>query len=183
MPKIVEQREYGGAMARIQRLGMLRFWKELEDILTGFDLRVKEQRDANGGKFARQLIDRSFETAGEWIISKSGGVDWKKCWKAADASVCIGVEIQFSGRSDLMIVDIDHLRKEIIDGTIDVGVLVAPSNRLGPFLTDRVGKFDDAVRAVERARAADLPIIVLGLEHDGPGDPLPKAGRRQGGTS
>lgn len=77
-----------------------------------------------------------------------------------------------------MIVYIDHLRLAIIAGEVDVAVLVAASNRLGPFLTDRVCRFDDAVKAVERARASDLPIIVLGIEHDGPGEPLPKAKKK-----
>jgi len=37
------------------------------------------------------------------------------------------VEIQFSARSDLMIVDVAHLREGVADGTIDVGFLVVPS--------------------------------------------------------
>jgi hypothetical protein len=93
---------------------------------------------------------------------------------------CLGVEIQFSGRSDLLIVDVAHLRDEIIEGSIDVGVMVVPSDRLGKFLTDRGPKFSDATRAIERARAHDLPLIVLALEHDGPGPPLAKRRTRQG---
>ena len=78
-----------------------------------------------------------------------------------------GVEIQFSGRSDLLIVDVAHLREEIIAGAIDIGIIIVPSDRLGRYLTDRGPRFSDATRAVENgARAADLPLVVLALEHD-----------------
>jgi hypothetical protein len=41
------------------------------------------------------------------------------------------VEIQFSARSDLVVIDLIHLRKAIVQGKIDIGVLVVPSDRLG----------------------------------------------------
>ena len=180
MPRIVEQESYGGAERRITRLGLATLWKELEEILTGFDLRVKEEKDANGGAAVRRILDQRLKQTGGWQFKQVGEVDWTKCIKTGRAHVCVGVEIQFSARSDLMIVDIDHLRLAITAGEIDIGVLTVPSNRLGPFLTDRVGRFDDGRRAVQRARASDLPILVLGLEHDGPGPPLPKQKTRQG---
>jgi hypothetical protein len=94
--------------------------------------------------------------------------------------VCLGVEVQFSARSDLLIVDVQHLRDEITEGRIDVGVIVVPSNKLAYFLTDRVARYTDAVKAVERARASDLPLAVLALEHDGSGPALIKRQTRQG---
>ena len=76
--------------------------------------------------------------------------------------------------------DVAHLREEIINGAIDAGAIVVPSDRLGKFLTDRGPKFSDAIRAIERARAEDLPLLVLALEHDGVGPPLIKRRTRQG---
>jgi len=71
------------------------------------------------------------------------------------------------------------LRKAINKGLIDVGVLVVPSDRLGGFLTDRAPKMADAKRHVEAARVEDLPLILIALEHDGPGPPLAKQKKRR----
>jgi len=59
--------------------------------------------------------------------------------------------------------------------------MIVPSDRLGKYLTDRGPRFSEATRAVERARAGDLPLVVLALEHDGPGPALAKRRTRQGG--
>jgi hypothetical protein len=115
VPRIVDRRSYGGADARIQRLGLAPLWTELEKILTSFQLVVLE-------------------------------------------------------------------RQEIIAGTIDVGVLVTPSDKLAVFLTDRAAYFSAATQAVERARAHDLPILVIALEHDGAGAALAKQPKAASGT-
>ena len=128
----------------------------------------------------RDLLDSAFLKAGGWTKLVSGGVDWTKGKTVNGTKVCFGVEIQFSGRSDLLIVDVAHLRDEIIAGTIDIGVIIVPSDRLGKYLTDRGPRFSDATRAVERARAEDHPLVVLALEHDGPGPALAKRRTRQG---
>lgn len=180
MPRIVDQTSFDGARERIARLGLLPLWGELEAILTGFDLRVEERRDSNGGAEIRAIMDERFRQAEGWTIRSSGGVDWTKCHVVNGTSTCLGVEIQFSARSDLLIVDVVHLRDEITAGRIDVGIIVVPSDRLAVFLTDRVARYSDAVRAVERARAEDLPLAVLSIEHDGPGPALPKRRTRQG---
>jgi hypothetical protein len=180
MPTISDQASFDGAMERIARLGLDPLWQELQGVLTGFDLRVEERRDANGAAEIRMIFDERFRLAGGWTKKQTGGVDWIKCHAVNGASVCLGVEIQFSGRSDFVIVDVVHLREELTAGRIDVGILVVPSNRLATFLTDRVARYSDAVRAIERARAQDLPLAVLGIEHDGPGPPLAKRRTRQG---
>jgi len=128
----------------------------------------------------RDLLDSAFSNAGGWKKLVSGGVDWTKCKTVNGTQICLGVEIQFSGRSDLLIVDVAHLRDMIIAGAIDIGVMIVPSDRLGKYLTDRGPRFSDATRAVERARAEDLPLVVLALEHDGPGPALAKRRTRQG---
>lgn len=167
-------------MERVTRLGLSPVWSELEEVITSFELLVAETRDANGGAEVRSIIDKRFHQFEGWSTKIVGGVDWTKCLAINGASVCLGVEIQFSGRSDLLIVDVVHLRDEITAGRIDAGVIVVPSDRLAVFLTDRVARFTDAVKAVQRARAEDLPLIVLGVEHDGPGPPLEKRRTRQG---
>jgi hypothetical protein len=147
MTRLAQSKDYNGARERIERLGLQSLWEELEGVLTRFQLLVKEARDANGGAVVRDMIDSEFVRVGGWKKQQTGGVDWTKCKMANGVSVCLGVEIQFSGRSDLLIVDVTHLRDEITSGSIDVGVLVVPSDRLGKFLTDRGPKFSDAVRA------------------------------------
>lgn len=178
--RIVNQQVYNGAQEKIQRLGLTGLWNELLEILTRHDLRVKEEKDANGGAAVREQFDSEFRTSNGWSIQKTGGIDWTKCHIVNGTRVCIGVEIQFSGRSDLLIIDVTHLRDEIISGHIDIGVIAVPSDHLALFLTDRCPSFSAAVTAITRARAQDMPLIILGLEHDGPGSALPKRRTRQG---
>ena len=180
MPKIVAQESFDGAVERIHRLGLDPLWAELQEVLTGFDLLLEERRDANGAAEIRSQVDQRFEQAGGWRKMQSGDVDWTKCHQVNGTRVCIGVEVQISGRSDLLIVDVVHLRDGLTSGALDVGIIVAPSDALAVFLTDRVARFSDAVKAVERARATDLPLVVLALEHDGAGPALPKRRTRQG---
>lgn len=68
MPKIVEEYQYNGAQERIVRLGLTPLFEELRLILTGFVLRVKEERDANGGAAVRKLIDQRFPES--WTKAK-----------------------------------------------------------------------------------------------------------------
>ena len=53
-----------------------------------------------------------------------------------------------------------------------------PSDRLGIFLTDRGPRMADAKRHVRAARADDLPIVLIALEHDGPGPDLAKQAKQ-----
>lgn len=183
MPKITDRASFDGAMERIARLGLEPLWAELEEILTGFELLIEERRDANGAAEIRSILDARFRRLEGWSNKAAGGVDWTKCKAVNGTRICLGIEIQFSGRSDLLIVDVAHLRDELTAGRIDAGIIVVPSDRLAVFLTDRVARFSDAVKAVQRARAEDLPLAVLGLEHDGPGSALKKRQTRQGRSS
>lgn len=69
----------------------------------------------------------------------------------------------------MLSVDLIHLRKELLQGMIDLAVLVVPSDTLGYYLTDRVAKLSEATRHIEMARAEDMPFILIAIEHDGPG--------------
>ena len=110
--------------------------------------------------------------------SQTGFVDWTKCKTINGTRVCIGVEVQFSARSDLLAIDIHHLRRALNAGEIDVGILVVPDDTLAVFLTDRGPKMSDAKRHVEEARAQDLPLVLIALRHDGPGPPLAKQAKK-----
>jgi hypothetical protein len=178
VPRIVEEHAYNGVRERIERLGLSPLLDELRDILQGFALRVQESRDANGGAAVRKLIDERFHQARGWTKKQTGDVDWTKCRTVNGTKVCVGVEVQFSARSDLVVIDVIHLRKAVTDGKIDVAVLVVPSDTLGVYLTDRGPKMADAKRHVREARADDLPILVIALEHDGPGPALAKQPKR-----
>jgi hypothetical protein len=179
MPKITSEAVYNGALERINRLGLDPLMDQVRSILTGFDLLVKEERDTNGGAAVRKMIDAQFEEAGGWTKKQTGGVDWTKCLLINGAKVCIGVEIQFSARSDLVVVDLIHLRKNIIQGMIDVGILVVPDDQLAVFLTDRGPNLADALKHVVEAKVDDLPLIVIALCHDGPGPALAKQAKKR----
>lgn len=174
MPTIVEELPYDGAHERIDRLGLGPLLGEVRAVLTGFQLLVEERRDANGGAFVRKLLDDRFDQMGGWSKKVTGDVDWTKCQIVNGTRVCVGVELQISGRSDLIIVDLVHLRKAVITGQIDIGVLVVPSDRLGVFMTDRGPKMADAKRLAREARVEDWPLLIIAFEHDGPGPALPK---------
>lgn len=174
MPRISEEKFYNGAQERIGRLGLTPLLDELRGIVKGFQLRVKESKDANGGAAVRKLIDARFKVATGWDKKQSGDVDWTKCQVINGTRVCIGVEIQFSARSDLVVVDLIHLRKALVRGRIDVGVLVVPDDKLAIFLTDRGPKMSNAKQHVVEAKVEDFPLVLISLEHDGPGPPLAK---------
>jgi hypothetical protein len=178
LPHIHEEQPYNRALERINRLGLAPLLDELRHILTGFTLRVREEKDANGGAAVRRMLDAQFRVADGWRGKTSGGIDWRKCLVINGASVCMGVEIQFSARSDLVVIDIIHLRQALTAGEIDVGILVLPTDRLSVFLTDRGPSIATAKRHVLAARAEDLPLLLIALEHDGPGPPLAKQGKR-----
>jgi len=182
MPRIVEEHSYNGAEERVQRLGLSFLLAEVRSIITGFTLLVKEEKDANGGAAVRKLLDERFEQARGWTKQQTGAVDWTKCQVINGTRVCLGVEVQFSARSDLLVVDVIHLRREIVEGRIDIGLLIVPSDRLAQFLTDRGPSMADAKRHVSEARAEDLPLILIGVEHDGSGPPLAKQAKRPAGT-
>jgi hypothetical protein len=180
MPKIVSEQSFDGADALIDRLGLDELLAEVRSLITSFELLIEERKDANGTAGLRALSDERFRAAGGWIQKKSGGVDWVKqqAINGRPRHICIGVEVQVSGRSDVMSVDLIHLRKELLQGKIDLAVLVVPSDKLGYFLTDRVAKLSEAKRHIEMARAEDMPFVLIAIEHDGPGSPLRKQPRK-----
>lgn len=181
MPRL-EEIAYDGFHEKTKRLGLTAILEETRQILSRFDLRVLEKKDSNGGAALRELIDARFKSVSGWKNKQTGDVDWTKCHRTNGTEVCLGVEVQMSARSDMLVMDVYHLRDAMAVGRIDVGVLAVPSDALGSFLTDRAPCLSDAKRHVDGARATDLPLLLIGLTHDGPGEALAKRYKRTKGA-
>ena len=177
MPKL-DEIAYDGFFEKTKRLGLDAILDEARKILSEFSLLVLEKKDSNGGAALRELIDARFAVATGWKKQQTGDVDWTKCHRINGTEVCLGVEVQMSARGDMLVMDVHHLRTGMTAGRIDVGVLAVPSDTLGVFLTDRAPCLSDARRHVEMARATDLPLLLIGITHDGPGTALPKRYKR-----
>jgi hypothetical protein len=103
------------------------------------EVRILQKKQANGAGHVRELIDSQFSHYDDWVQSKSGDIDWVKRFRYNQTIMSrIGVEIQVSGRSDLLARDIVHIRNNLQDSHIDVGVIVVPADDFEFFLTDRV---------------------------------------------
>jgi hypothetical protein len=116
------------------------------------------------------MINSRFAAPTDWIPSGDTNIDWKKQFQCnREFASRIGVEIQVSGRSDLLARDIVHIRNNLQDSHIDVGVIVVPSDDFEYRLTDRVANFSYATRyvEVELREAQAYPIVLIAVEHDG----------------
>jgi len=145
---------------------------------------VQKKKRANGAGRVRELIDERFKAYDEWVSSKFGNIDWVKRLRFNETIVSrMGVEIQISEGSDLLARDIIHIRNNLQDSHIDVGVIVVPSDDFAYFLTDRVADYSYAVRYVEEElrEAQTYPIVLIAVEYDGFVDqPLPKRHTNRG---
>jgi hypothetical protein len=72
-----------------------------------------------------------------------------------------------------------HLRKSIVEGNIDVGILVVPDDQLAVYLTDRGPNLSDALKHMAEARVEDFPLILIALGHDGAGPGLAKQPKKR----
>ena len=139
---------------------------------------------ADPGKMIRESVQAGLLTAG-WGKDRVGRGYWKKSLAIDAVEVSVGTRVQLNGRNglnvrDAMTVEVVGLAHKIASGAIDVGALVVAGDRLAMRLGRRVPSFSDTIEAVERCGMTDLPLIILALEHDGPGPPLPKRRTRQG---
>lgn len=150
---------------------------ELHEVILRTSIVLEERVQANGAGGIREALDASFAQGQDWIGIKAGGIDWVKRVRFNQTFLArLGVEIQVSARSDLLIRDVVHLRNSLQQAEIDVGVIVVPDDRMQKFLTDRTPSFSDAIRyiEVEFKEATTFPIVVIAIEHDGPGPAIPK---------
>lgn len=177
--KVTDLEFYDGAKPRIGRLGLTPLIDEVKQVLERCRVLLLEKKHGNGGAVIRKMLDKGFESRTGWKKISSGGVDWVKCKAVNGTSVCVGVEIQVSARSDLVIRDIIHLRNSLTLGVIDVGILVVPGAKLSLYLVDRAPTLRETKRVIEEdARVTDLPLLLMAVEHDGVGPALPKQKRR-----
>lgn len=154
---------------------------EVQQIIFETAISLLEESEANGAAAVREALDASFDKTKTWKQTKTGGVDWAKQHRYNSKFVTqLGVEIQVSARSDLLIRDIVHLRNSLQEGQIDVGVIIVPDDRMQRFLPDRTPSFRDAVRYIEKEfkEATTFPIVIIAVEHDSPGKALAKRKRR-----
>jgi hypothetical protein len=182
--KITKITYYGGARQKICRLGLADLFLELHEIILSTPIVLEESAKANGAAGIREALDRTFAAGQDWIGIKAGGIDWIKRVRYNQTFLArLGVEIQVSARSDLLIRDVVHLRNSLQKAEIDVGVIVVPDDRMQKFLTDRTPSFSDAVRyiEVEFKEATTFPIVIIGIEHDGIGKAIPKKTTNLGG--
>lgn len=179
--KITKIKFYDGAKDKVCRLGLVGLFLELQEIILETEIRLLEEKEANGAAVIRKALDEAFVQRGEWNKQTAGGTDWIKRTRYNETILSrIGVEVQVSARSDLLIRDIVHLRNSLQSAEIDVGVIVVPDDRLQIFLPDRTPSYKDAIRYIEQEfkEAMTFPIIVIAIEHDGPGESLPKQKRK-----
>ena len=66
-------------------------------------------------------------------------------------------------------VDLLHLRSQLLQGEIDLAVLVVPSDKLGGYITDRVATLSQATRHIKAGHYEEMPFVMMAIEHDGPG--------------
>jgi len=170
VPIVSKVIDYNGFVAKATRLGLLPLADEAQKTLSAFQLLVEERKHANGTRGIRQMIDAAFDAIGGWVKVTVGDIDWTK--QSAQGAT-VGVEVQVSGRSDMLAVDIMHLKEKLEKGAIDIGVIIVPDDTLSRFLTDRTPNLATAVKHVEH-RAKDLPIRIVAFSHDGIGDALTK---------
>jgi hypothetical protein len=170
VPIISETRDYNGFATKSARLALGSIVEEATSTLSSFVLRVEERKHANGTRGMRKLIDDGFGRIGGWTKIASGGIDWSK---ENERGARVGVEVQVSGRSDMLAVDIMHLKERLAAGAIDVGVIIVPDDVLSRFLTDRTPNLATAIKHVDD-KASDLPIRVIAFRHDGVGSALEK---------
>jgi hypothetical protein len=160
VPIISEVRNFNGFSTKVSRLRLKALVEEVTSAVTGFLLLVAEEKQANGTKWIRQQIDQKFADLPGWVKIASGGIDWTKTNRKGTT---VGVEVQVSGRSDMLAVDVMHLKENLVLGKIDVGIIVVPDDTLSKFLTDRTPNLATALKHVEH-RASDLPIRVLAFQ-------------------
>jgi hypothetical protein len=181
--KITTIRYYDGSKEKICRLGLFDLFLELQQVLFDTRIEIAETRKSNRAASIREALDARFASGTDWVKKSSGGIDWIKRIRYNSTIIArIGVEVQVSARSDLLIRDIVHLRNSLQSAEIDVGVIVVPDDRFQTFLTDRTPSFRDAIRYIEEEfkEAMTFPILVIAVEHDAVGPALAKKRTNKG---
>ncbi len=175
---------FNGTVRKVNRLGLGGVLEELRRFVGWFSPLNGEMVCVDTGKTIGGSLQGLLSRAG-WTRHRAGRGYWKKSLTIDGVEVSLGARIQLYGRKslnarDAMTVEVVGLANKIASGAIDVGALVVAEDRLAARLGLRVPSLSDAVDAVERCGMTDLPLVILALEHDGPGCALPKKRTRQG---
>lgn len=173
MATITEERFYAGAARRVDRLGLSPVLEELRAVLTSDVVSSPRGARSTGPVTARKSLEQRFRGAQGWIPKRRGTIHWMKSRVVEGRRFCLGVSIHFSAKSEFAIIDLLNIRKAIVGGQVDVGVLIVPGNQPGA-PTGARARMRDVKRCVIDARVDDLPLILIGLELDGPGQALAK---------
>ncbi len=174
MAKITEIFNFDGVETKMNRLGLQIILEEVCELLRSATILLEERKQANGAAAVRELIDLRFAAASGWERKQSGDVDWMKCKVINGTKVCLGVEIQVSARSELLYKDILHLRTRISQGDINLGIIVVPSDKMQSYLPDRTPSISFAKKVMRETDADRLPILLIEIDHGGPGPALKK---------
>lgn len=174
--KISQTKFYAGSRDKLCRLGLAQPFIELQQMIFDTKIQLLRKRQAASTDQISELGERL--TPGSWRRNDSSRNSWIGQFRYNEEFLArLGVEIQVSSRSDLLIRDIVHLRNSLQEGIIDIGVIVVPTDEMQIFLPDRTPSYRDAIRYIEKEfkEATTFPIIIIGIEHDGLSDKaLPK---------
>jgi len=104
---------------------------EIQQVILDTKIYLEETSEANGAAVIREAVDAAFSKATDWKQIKSGGVDWSKQRRYNQSFAArVGVAIQVSARSDLLIRDVVHPRNNLQKAEIDIGVIIVPDDRM-----------------------------------------------------
>jgi hypothetical protein len=180
--KIKNFKSYNGARDKINRLGLRPLVSEVIRSIRETRIFILEQKGANGTVPVRTAFDNTLLGKGGWAQNVVGDIDWIKDIRYNNTIIArLGVEFQISARSDLVIRDLIHLRNNLQSGNIDVGIIIVPTDRLSGFFGSRYPTVTETIRYIEDEfrEAQYFPLLLIGIEHDGPGtEALPKQKRK-----
>lgn len=149
-----EERTSRRARALIIRFGLAPLIDEARRVGTSASLSRENSRAV------RTLLASRFHATEGWQRSGSG---WVKCRRVERARFCARVEGEFSGREESLILALMNLRKSIVQGRVDVGVLFLAgtarrvSGQAGMSILAR------AQRCVKNAGLQDLPLVLMSV--------------------
>jgi hypothetical protein len=165
--KITNLKFYNGSRQKVCRLGLADLFLEVQEVLIDTRIGVKDKADGNGAGALREPIDAQFGKREDWVLSKSGSVNWVKRVQSGETFLTrLGVQVP--ARSDMLIRDLVHLRNSLQSGKIDVGIIEVPSDSLQRLLTDRTPSYADAIRYIESEfpEGMNWPIVLIAVEHN-----------------
>ena len=157
------ERFFGGAKAKLNRLELGPTLAEVEQRLQKCVVLLTERdRKSNLVEFKRKLDDVI-------VIEEAKGGKWIKTRAVSNVELRVEFRIRISSRREILYKDALHLRRRTESGDIDLGVIIVPSDNLRRCLPDRTPSSNYAARAISEMGADCSPIILIEIEHHGPG--------------